>query len=84
MEINILILDAVSGTSLYNPVVYSDFLDRKDNVNLLILSNAISQKDKENALAYKEIKDPTTNGLMESIVLEWHNQYRIDSICKAF
>jgi hypothetical protein len=80
MEINILILDAISGPSLYNPVTYSDFIDKSDCVELLILSNGISQKDKDTALAYKEIKDPTINGLMESIVLEWHQKYRIDVI----
>jgi hypothetical protein len=81
MEINILILDVVSGPSLYNPVTYSDFIQESDCINLLILSNGISQKDKDLALAYKEITDPTTNGLMESVALEWHTQYRIDMIC---
>lgn len=80
MEINILILDVTSGPSLYNSVNYSDFLDDMDKINLLILSNGISQKDKDVALAFKEIKDPTTNGMMESIALEWHDRYRIDVI----
>lgn len=80
MEINILILDVTSGPSLYNSVNYSDFIGEMDGINLLILSNGISQKDKDVALVFKEIKDPTTNGLMESIALEWHERYRIDVI----
>jgi hypothetical protein len=80
MEINVLILDVTSGPSLYKPVTYSDFIDDAKNINLLILSNGINQKDKDAALAYKEIKDPTINGLMESIVIEWHEKYRIDVI----
>ena len=79
-----MILDVVSGPSLYNPVTYSDFIQESDNINLLILSNGVSQRDKDLAFIYKEINDPTTNGLMESVALEWNNKYRIDVICNTF
>jgi hypothetical protein len=81
-KINVLIIDAAAGPSLYNPVIYSDFIDESDNMNLLILSNSISQQDKERALVFEEIKDPTINGMMEVIALDWHHKYEIDLICE--
>ena len=80
---NVLIIDVAAGPSLYNPVIYSDFIEECDNMNLLILSNSISQQDKERALMFEEIKDPTVNGMMEVIALDWHDKYKIDLICKV-
>jgi phosphoribosylaminoimidazole carboxylase (NCAIR synthetase) len=79
--IHILILDELYQ-GFEDQVSFSDFISDSDNVKLLLITSrgGVSPKDKEKCLAYAEIAQPSTNGLMEKIAIEFHTKYRIDRI----
>lgn len=79
--LNVLVIDDPSGPSLYNKVSYTDFVSlRDDNVSLLIISgtDTVSDSDKEKSLRWKELKSPTTNGLVEVVAQRWHRELLAD------
>lgn len=76
----ILIIDEVSTGTVYNPVNYSDFIYPNDVVDLLLITNRASSKDKSSCLAVIEIESPAKNGMLEIEAFKMHKQYQIDMV----
>jgi hypothetical protein len=79
---NILILDDSGTPSLNKRSSFTDYISPSENVKLLIISSvgSLSEQDKANALAYKEIHQPTSNGTLELIALEFHKTHTVHQI----
>jgi phosphoribosylamine-glycine ligase len=80
MPKKILILDEVSQSSIYQPVSYSKFIDDSDDVQLLLITNKASERDKLDCLQVVEIEHPTTNGLLELEAFRLNEMHGIDMI----
>lgn len=78
----VLVLDECNGPSVYNPVSYTDFLSESDQIDLIIITSpkGLSESDKSKCLDYKEMDEPTTNGLMEVWALKFHEKHKIDMV----
>ncbi|KAJ3270373.1 hypothetical protein HDV01_007901 [Terramyces sp. JEL0728] len=80
--VNILIIDEVSSSSIYNKTIYSDFITKYDSAKLFLITSTggASDDDKQNCEQVCEIQHPTSNGRVELVALDWHAKYHMDFV----
>ncbi|KAJ3075598.1 hypothetical protein HDU98_007580 [Podochytrium sp. JEL0797] len=77
---NILVLHYVSNLSLNAPSSFTSFVSDSDNVNILLISNKLSDADKAHCLAWEEVKNIECNGQVELSAWKLFKQHGIDLI----
>ncbi|KNE69725.1 hypothetical protein AMAG_14270 [Allomyces macrogynus ATCC 38327] len=78
--LNFLILDDADSQSVAGSVSFSSFVDPSVDANLFIITSrkaGVSATNKQQCIAYVELKCPTLDGSVEMIARGWHNEHTI-------
>ncbi|KAJ3211391.1 hypothetical protein HDU82_005955 [Entophlyctis luteolus] len=78
---NVLVLHYYSTASLAVRAPFSSFVDvDSDNVRLVVISNIVTEQDKERCLDWREVSNVCTNGEVEVAAFEMHTKHTIHCI----